>query len=186
MLKYLITLCIIFIFNGVCSAYVLEGAYWSNGRMNWYQDDEAPSFFAESNYTASLKWATQSNANFEFQRVGFTGYDPSHHFDNANVFGGSHLGTNGPLAVTTYRYNLFSQMNECDIERNLDKNWSSTPSVGDNSFDIASVALHEFGHCAGLDHSTNGAAVMYPYLAPGATKRNLTQDDINGIQAIYP
>ena len=47
---------------------------------------------------------------------------------------------------------------------------------------LSYVALHEFGHTLGLDHSDNEDAVMWPYARIGNS--DLHEDDINGIQ--YP
>ncbi|XVF14168.1 hypothetical protein REPUB_Repub09cG0034000 [Reevesia pubescens] len=64
-----------------------------------------------------------------------------------------------------------------------DENWSSNPAP--NQMDLESVAVHEIGHNLGLDHSWDQYAVMYPTIQLGTTKRNLGQDDINGLQALY-
>lgn len=59
--------------------------------------------------------------------------------------------------------------------------WSvDTPPSG---IDLATVALHEFGHGLGLQHSDVSSSVMYAYY--GGPRRELTADDIAGIQAIY-
>lgn len=54
-----------------------------------------------------------------------------------------------------------------------------------NSFDIESVALHEIGHIVGLAHSTVAGAVMQSTISSNATLRALTQDDIDGFNALY-
>jgi hypothetical protein len=51
------------------------------------------------------------------------------------------------------------------------------------SYDLETVALHEFGHALGLDHSALSTAVMYAYY--NGVKQSLTSDDIAGIQSIY-
>ena len=56
------------------------------------------------------------------------------------------------------------------------------PSGGER--DLGSVLLHEVGHFLGLSHSGDRSAVMYAYYA--AQMAALTQDDIDGICAIYP
>jgi hypothetical protein len=61
--------------------------------------------------------------------------------------------------------------------------WSTSPSG--NQIDVESVALHEFGHALGLDHSSAGT-VMAPSILMGTTVRTLHSDDINGIRALYP
>jgi acylphosphatase/peptidoglycan hydrolase-like protein with peptidoglycan-binding domain len=59
--------------------------------------------------------------------------------------------------------------------------WSvNTPPSG---IDLPTVALHELGHGLGLDHSNVTSAVMYAYY--GGPRRELTADDIAGIQSIY-
>ncbi|KAJ4703018.1 Metalloendoproteinase [Melia azedarach] len=51
--------------------------------------------------------------------------------------------------------------------------------------DIESVALHELGHGFGLAHSSVKEAVMTPAMEFGVTQRELNQDDILGIKALY-
>ncbi len=66
-------------------------------------------------------------------------------------------------------------------------NWADGPSsVGGNQMDLQSVACHEYGHCLGLGHSSNGSATMAPSVNYGNTNnRSIHSDDINGVQAIY-
>lgn len=54
---------------------------------------------------------------------------------------------------------------------------------GVNKFDTETVALHEIGHLLGLDHSSIAGSVMFPTY--GGERRTLTQDDIDGVQALY-
>lgn len=61
------------------------------------------------------------------------------------------------------------------------ESWSvNRPATGT---DLATVALHELGHGLGLDHSDVTTAVMYAYYE--GERRELTDDDISGIQSIY-
>lgn len=52
-----------------------------------------------------------------------------------------------------------------------------------NDYDLQTVAIHEFGHALGLDHSTVSTADMYAIY--NGQKQSLTADDISGIQAVY-
>ena len=63
---------------------------------------------------------------------------------------------------------------------------TGTPAA--TEYDWWSVAIHEMGHCLGLDHEsriTNPKPVMYPSLAAGEVRRTLTPDDSAGRDAIY-
>lgn len=65
-----------------------------------------------------------------------------------------------------------------DIIFNSSINWQIN-----SNYDIMTVALHEFGHALGLDHSALTTADMYAYY--NAIKQVPTADDIAGIQAVY-
>ncbi|KAJ6877760.1 hypothetical protein NC651_030494 [Populus alba x Populus x berolinensis] len=64
-----------------------------------------------------------------------------------------------------------------------EEKWSANPAM--DQFDLESVAVHEIGHLLGLDHSSDSNAVMYSGIPPGTKKRDLAQDDIDGINALY-
>nr|XP_034840825.1 matrix metalloproteinase-14-like [Maniola hyperantus] len=60
--------------------------------------------------------------------------------------------------------------------------WDINSRRGTNLFQ---VAVHEFGHSLGLDHSHVVSAVMAPYYKGFIPTLQLDQDDIQGIQALY-
>jgi hypothetical protein len=51
--------------------------------------------------------------------------------------------------------------------------------------DFRSVSLHELGHGFGLLHSDCSDSVMFPYLNRGQVKRELSDADVAGFQALY-
>jgi hypothetical protein len=66
-----------------------------------------------------------------------------------------------------------------DIVFNTGQTWREG-----TTYDLFTVAMHEFGHALGLDHSTTSTAnVMYPSYT--TVKSGLSADDISGIKAIY-
>jgi hypothetical protein len=78
------------------------------------------------------------------------------------------------------------RMKKCAIRFNSAKNWyvgTGAPSKTQN--DLFSVALHEFGHCAGLADVHPPGVVMSGTLLPGETLRDLKPDDIAGRNKIY-
>lgn len=65
-----------------------------------------------------------------------------------------------------------------DIVMNTEVAWNIN-----TTYDIRTVAIHEFGHALGMGHSTITSAVMYDYYT--GTKQSLATDDINGIRSLY-
>ncbi|XP_031493337.1 metalloendoproteinase 2-MMP-like [Nymphaea colorata] len=72
---------------------------------------------------------------------------------------------------------------------NADYEWAIDLEIllsTEDSYDVQSVALHEIGHLLGLGHSTLPEAIMYPTLDSQTRKVELDDDDIAGIDAMYP
>jgi hypothetical protein len=61
--------------------------------------------------------------------------------------------------------------------------WSITIPPPANTFDLVTVAAHEFGHSLGLGHSNVAGALMCPFYA--GPHRFLHDDDKAGIRSIY-
>ncbi|KAG0571699.1 hypothetical protein KC19_VG035000 [Ceratodon purpureus] len=53
------------------------------------------------------------------------------------------------------------------------------------ALDLTSVAIHEVGHVIGLAHSPVRNSVMFPSIAPHHTKRDLSEDDVQGVRQLY-
>ncbi len=89
------------------------------------------------------------------------------------------------IALTTVSYGPEGQVLDADIAFNgLDYRWS----VGDEGVrtDLQSIVLHEVGHFLGLDHTEVAGAVMVVDYEEGMIRRDLGQDDIDGIASLYP
>lgn len=96
----------------------------------------------------------------------------------------THLGGSNYVAQNTWWYNTSTgAISSSDIDINANYSWWNGAHEG--CYDVQSVVLHEIGHSVGLSHSNNYSAVMYRYSYTNTLKRALTQDDINGVNAIY-
>lgn len=73
-------------------------------------------------------------------------------------------------------------VNNYSIAGDIQFNTGQVFNIG-TTYDLFTVALHEFGHALGLYHSAYSTAVMYP--AYTGAKSGLSADDISGIRAIY-
>lgn len=81
---------------------------------------------------------------------------------------------------------------EFDINFNSNNHtwYAGTSTCPSDEYDIESIALHEFGHVLGLDHSPNEyynniREPMYEFTEKGDMHRDITTDDYNGIRNIY-
>jgi hypothetical protein len=86
--------------------------------------------------------------------------------------------------AATYVWKSGTTILESDTTINDQYKWSVATPTPFDSVDIQTVVLHELGHALGLDHSSP-PAVTQPYVDYGEQRRVLTQDDKDGIIAIY-
>ena len=91
------------------------------------------------------------------------------------------------IALTTTTYDTYTgQIVDADIEMNGEGFVFSTSTPTD-VMDIHNTVAHEPGHTLGLDHSRDREATMWEDADSGEIKkRDLTQDDIDGLCFIYP
>lgn len=61
--------------------------------------------------------------------------------------------------------------------------WTVTVPPAAGTFDLVTVAAHEFGHALGLGHSSVTGSIMEPFY--GGPHRFLHSDDVAGIQSLY-
>lgn len=96
------------------------------------------------------------------------------------------MASSSTLAENTYYYLYIGgkrYLQESDINVNANKTW--TNGYSPTAFDVKSVMLHELGHSTGLSHSSYRSAVMYFEFDKGEIRDRLTNDDINGVKALY-
>jgi hypothetical protein len=105
--------------------------------------------------------------------------------DEVSVSGWNPIdGPGGLLARAWVFFECWGEIVETDIEFDDSQDWDAGGELPADEFDLESVALHELGHCLGLDHSP-APAIMQPSFSPGEKRLVLTQDDIDGGIAIY-
>ena len=69
-----------------------------------------------------------------------------------------------------------------DIHFDDDEQFTTGTSEGIN---LDWVAVHEFGHSLGLEHTNVRESIMYPWYIGYFPNIELTEDDIFGIQALH-
>ncbi len=62
-------------------------------------------------------------------------------------------------------------------------NTSASWQINGTTYDLLTVAIHEFGHAIGMGHSALSTASMYP--AYNSIKQAATTDDVSGVRSIY-
>lgn len=134
--------------------------------------------------SAMNTWSN-AGANFAFYYAGATSVT-NYTNNGQNDMCWNPSGGGGALATTTAWYQPgTSNMTQCDVvfwDGGI--TWSTTtPSYF--QYDVESVALHELGHCLGLDHSQYNWAVMWYAIGGGEVQRTLSSDDIAGAIYIY-
>jgi hypothetical protein len=178
--------------GSVSAAFVTSGFKWMSGTASWAYNGEGATAAVAAQAHASMQAAaaTWSNAGANFQ---FTGGGTT--TAGTGACGGGTDGHNtvgwapqsgSVLAVTCSWFTTTGTPFRTAIEFDMqfDPDWSWTTGFP-ATVDLESVALHEFGHALGLDHTSVGAAVMFATYTAGSMKRALHQDDLDGLYAIY-
>ena len=84
----------------------------------------------------------------------------------------------GPGGVLAHAY--FPQDGRAHFDD--DETFTHNTAQGTN---LLWVAVHEFGHSLGLQHTNIRGAIMYPYYTGYVPGMKLHSDDIAGIQSLY-
>jgi hypothetical protein len=131
---------------------------------------------------AAQAWAQQANVNFVVVSdsgapIGSSKYEQGDPCMGDIRIGGYNFGTNSLAAA--YQP---PPINNYSIAGDMQFNTAQPYNIG-ATYDLFTVASHEFGHALGMYHSTLSSAMMYS--AYTGQKTALNSDDIAGIQAIY-
>jgi hypothetical protein len=106
--------------------------------------------------------------------------------DDVNSIGWARFAQPRVLAAAWTWTDASGRIDESDIFFNTRYTWANLTACGGSSYDIASIAAHELGHAAAIDHVSDPErqATMYPSAPAGEIlKRTLTVGDENGLTA---
>jgi hypothetical protein len=132
---------------------------------------------------AAQVWAQQTNINFAVvSDSGASSGSGAYQQGNAS-FGDIRIGGYNYYNSTLATAFQPPQANNYSIAGDIAFNTAQTYNIG-STYDLFTVAVHEFGHALGLDHSSaSSSSVLYPSYS--GTKSTLTADDVAGIRNIY-
>jgi hypothetical protein len=106
-------------------------------------------------------------------------------FDESNSSGYFPSGS-ATVAITPVWFQGNGRIVDADILFN-GSNFQFTTSGVPGRFDVQDVAVHEFGHLLGFDHSPVVGSSLFPYVTPGLVlHRSVASDDWMATRARYP
>lgn len=170
------------------SGYTLNGLFWDRLPVvqNYNPAGEPTPDAATALGNTYGDWSSVGGSTYRITSGGTTSRCPSlvkgcrggQRFDGFNDVGWSRL-SGSTLGVTWYS----TSVDEADMSVNTRYPWSTGCRQVSGAYDLETVYLHENGHVAGLGHSSDPSAVMYPSYQ--TARCTLAQDDKNGLAALY-
>jgi hypothetical protein len=177
--------------NLITLSFVPDGTIVSTSGSNYVPSNLFATFNAKFGSAAAWQnqilkaaqvWAQQTNVNFALvpddgASAGAGGYqqgDPGH----------------GDIRISGFNFGSSTlaqafmppSVNNYSIGGDIDFNTAAAFNIG-STYDLFTVAMHEFGHALALDHTNIVSAAMYG--AYSGSKTGLSSDDVAGIRAIY-
>jgi matrixin len=170
------------------SAFTLNGLFWNVLPVvqNYNPAGEAVPGAGSIVTATQSAWSSVPGSRYRIGSGGTTARCPSlvqecpgrQVFDGFNDVGWTRL-SRSVLGVTWYS----TSIDEADMGINQRFAWSTGCTQAPGAFDLQTVVLHENGHVAGLGHSGDPTAVMFPSYQ--TARCALSPDDINGLATLY-
>lgn len=175
----------------IVQGYVYGGHKWAVAEVPYYINPTNP-YMTASAATSSIQaaaaaWSMQTNANINFYYMGQTSGNTVANNGKSEVFFRS--GTTGYLGQTYRWWNGAGNLIEADTVLYTGAHFfaGNTGCSGSTGYYLQNVAVHEFGHALGLDHSSVTTATMYQGQGPCTTdKEVLDPDDVSAVEHVYP
>jgi len=171
----------------VANEYTFTGLVWDTASMTQNYNPAGQPVDGLSALTPThTAWSNVTGSTFRMSYGGTTSRCPSlvreckgaQVNDRLNDVGWARL-SGSTLGVTWST----SGIDEADMAINSRYSWTLGCTAVAGSYNLQSVLLHENGHVAGLGHSADISAVMYPYYQ--TARCALAADDRAGIAALY-
>jgi hypothetical protein len=131
---------------------------------------------------AAQVWAQRANINFTVVSDNGAATGSGNYEQGDPAMGDIRIGGYNFGSSTLATAFLPPSANNYSIAGDIDINTGQVWAIG-GTYDLFTVAAHEFGHALGMGHSTTASAIMYGTY--NSRKSDLTTDDIAGIQAVY-
>ncbi len=185
---------VLVVLTGITVEPFVTGAYWPNTTaMTWYLDpstsDMDPRLAERDALSAAALWTAQTGGNFRMTYGGRVSGGSATKDGKSVVY--FNPATNGSVVAQTNCYWTGLSFSECDITLwdgharffATDEVCGTYPNAGY----LLDILAHEFGHMAGLLHSSvEGATMKAGYGYCETRWRTLEQDDIDGFLSLYP
>ncbi|CAM4060575.1 matrixin family metalloprotease [Roseateles saccharophilus] len=151
--------------------------------------DTTPGGAMQALQAGEVEWSAVPKSAYSVQFQSTTGAGPA--FDGINTVGWLTPWPLNPNALAvTQTYFRFStgEIVEADtlINGQNFEFFANPVDLTPTRYDIRYVLLHENGHAAGLCHSPDPNAVMYPAFGPGVIGHGLAPDDMDQMVWLYP
>jgi len=170
------------------------GRTWPSDSLWVLNTDNADGIPADTveqeSIAAAGAWTDQSDASFAMTFVGRTAQSvQALDYTNIVLFRNTPSPTNEDAVASTFCWWTGNTKTDCDIIV-----WdgaytflATTTTPCSLKVYVQDVLTHEFGHYAGLSHSTIKSATMWSaYTYCSKAMRSLAADDIAGIEFLYP